>query len=227
MVTNLSMDSRLEPKSFLPTIGVVRTEVYGKIGVAIELCCKTDFCARSSFFIKLSQEVLKTIIIHQPKPNGSVGVDGMDEVKKLLENASTVLQEALELKHCKLVGSTKKLACYNHHTNKISAIIEYEGGDEGTAKRLAMQIAATRPLSICGFDPSVRFWLPPSFTRKEGAGSSSSVPDESASGVSDAVGVEEALVNQVYIGSEDTKVSEVLSANNIRVTNFFWISLNN
>ena len=221
------MASRSELNLLNSGAGLVRLEVYGGLGAAIELSCKTDFCARSRFFVQLSQEILKALIVHQPNPEDGSIVSGVDEVRKLLENNSAVLKEDLEVRSYKIFGSTKKLAHYNHHNNKISAAVEYEGEDESVARRLAMQVAATRPLSIYGLESRARLWLPLSSARNKWAEDLSPGADDSAGGGASPSTVGSALADQIYIGTDNTKVSEVLSKHDIKVTNFLWISQSN
>jgi len=110
----------------------------GKCAV-LELLCETDFVGRSDEFKAMANDIAGKILSGEISP-GSTDVPGLsDAVIKLGENIQLSRSELLQ-------GSN--IGSYIHSNGKIGVVVVLDGGDEETAKDVAMHVAATNPAVI-------------------------------------------------------------------------------
>src|SRR6186997_1303748 len=130
--------------------------VYGKVsadgkrGVAVAVCCETDFVANNADFIKYGESVLAAAIANNPA--------SIDELKNLNVGNVTVAQSLLDqmakigekidvVDYQNLTG--EKVIVYNHPGNKLTAVIAFTAAiSDEAGKDVAMQIAAMAPVAI-------------------------------------------------------------------------------
>jgi elongation factor Ts len=121
------------------------------VGTLVEVNCETDFVAKSERFIALADQVLAQAV--------AVGATSADEllasemggktVKDLLDEANGVIGEKIEVRR---VGRLEapNVVSYLHKTSpdlpaQIGVLVATEGGDQVTARDIAMHIAAFSP----------------------------------------------------------------------------------
>lgn len=126
------------------TEGLIGCVVEGKIGALAEFKCETDFVARNEAFIAISQKFAADVAA-----NGAEGfvervtADVNDCISTLGENMSAGRAARIELAADGIIGS------YVHSNGKIGVLVAIEGSsDAELAKNIAMQVAATNPVSL-------------------------------------------------------------------------------
>ena len=135
--------------------GLVAAKAGNGVGTLLEVNCETDFVAKGEKFITLADQVLAQAV--------TVGASSADEllasdmggktVKDILDEANATIGEKIEIRRvARLEGG--HVVSYLHKTSpdlpaQIGVLVATEGGDEVTARDIAMHIAA--------FSPSVLF----------------------------------------------------------------------
>ncbi len=124
--------------------GLIGCIVEGKVGALAELKCETDFVARNEAFIALASKLATDVAT-----NGAEGfaervtADVNDAIATLGENMSAGRAARIELSADGVIGS------YVHSNGKIGVLVEIVGSnDTELAKNIAMQVAATNPVSL-------------------------------------------------------------------------------
>jgi elongation factor Ts len=131
--------------------GLVAAKAGNGVGTLLEVNCETDFVAKGEKFIALADSVLAQAV--------TVGASSADEllasdmggktVKDLLDEANATIGEKIEIRRvARLEGA--HVVSYLHKTSpdlpaQIGVLVATEGGDEVTARDIAMHIAAFSP----------------------------------------------------------------------------------
>lgn len=131
--------------------GLVAAHVEGKVGTLVEVNCETDFVAKGATFIDLADRVLgQAVKIDAADPASllSSDLDG-STVQTLLDEANATIGEKIEVRQVARIEGPAVVA-YLHKTSpdlppQIGVLFAYEGGDEQTARDVAMHIAAFSP----------------------------------------------------------------------------------
>jgi elongation factor Ts len=136
--------------------GLVTAELDGtSAGVLVELNCETDFVAKTDLFQQIAAEIAQAAIRSkvQDKPSLlDVEAKPGTTVTKLIDEAGASLKEKLELgRFVRFEGGY--VATYLHRSDAalpptLGVLIQLDKEDVNTAKELAQQIAAMRPLYI-------------------------------------------------------------------------------
>jgi elongation factor Ts len=132
--------------------------VYGKVtadgkrGVAVAVCCETDFVAKNADFIKYGESILDLTVQNNPA--------SIEELKSLQLGGSTVAQtlidqmgkigEKIDVVDYQVVDAAK-VVVYNHPGNKLTAIVGFNLAPatiDEIGKDVAMQIAAMAPVAV-------------------------------------------------------------------------------
>ncbi|MEP7193485.1 MAG: translation elongation factor Ts [Actinomycetota bacterium] len=133
------------------TNGLVAAEAGNGVGTLVEVNCETDFVAKGEKFIALANKVLAQAV--------TVGASSADEllasdmggktVKEILDEANATIGEKIEVRRvARLESST--VVSYLHKTSpdlpaQIGVLLATDGGDEVTARDIAMHVAAFSP----------------------------------------------------------------------------------
>ena len=131
--------------------GLVAAKAGNGVGTLLEVNCETDFVAKGEKFITLADQVLAQAV--------TVGASNADEllasdmggktVKDILDEANATIGEKIEIRRvARLEGG--HVVSYLHKTSpdlpaQIGVLVATEGGDEVTARDIAMHIAAFSP----------------------------------------------------------------------------------
>jgi elongation factor Ts len=131
--------------------GLVAAKAGHGVGTLLEVNCETDFVAKGEKFIALADQVLAQAV--------TVGASSADEllasdmggktVKEILDEANATIGEKIEIRRvARLEGG--HVVSYLHKTSpdlpaQIGVLVATEGGDEVTARDIAMHIAAFSP----------------------------------------------------------------------------------
>jgi elongation factor Ts len=143
------------------TNGLVAALAGNGVGTMVEINCETDFVAKGPKFIALADRVLRQTV--------AVGASTVDEllasdldgqtVKEILDQANATIGEKIEVRRVAHLEAAHVVS-YLHKTSpdlppQIGVLVATEGGDEVTARDVAMHCAAFSPsvLSRDQIDP--------------------------------------------------------------------------
>ena len=132
--------------------GLVAAQVDGGTGVLVEVNCETDFVAKGERFKELAAQVLAAAVASGATDAESLAqapVEGGTTVQALLDEGNATLGEKIEVRRvARLTGG--HVASYLHRTSpdlppQIGVLLAVDGGDEATARDVALHIAAMSP----------------------------------------------------------------------------------
>ena len=135
--------------------GMAYATVEDGVGVAVEVNCETDFCAKSELFVPFVKDIATAIAKNDPKDLEALMAcpyPGKNlTVAETLPEKVMSIGENLQIRRFRRFAENTSVA-YVHAGGKIGVIVNLivEGGIDATAigKDIAMQIAALNP----------RFW---------------------------------------------------------------------
>ncbi|MEP7036464.1 MAG: translation elongation factor Ts [Actinomycetota bacterium] len=131
--------------------GLVAAKAGDGVGTLVEINCETDFVAKGEKFIALADQVLAQAV--------AVGASRADEllasemggktVQEILDAANATIGEKIEIRRVARLEAAHVVS-YLHKTSpdlpaQIGVLMATEGGDEVTARDIAMHIAAFSP----------------------------------------------------------------------------------
>ncbi|MBA2689828.1 MAG: elongation factor Ts [Burkholderiales bacterium] len=132
--------------------GVVGTYLSadGKLGAMIEVNCETDFVAKNDSFLAFSKRVAELVATKNPADVAALSSLTLDGNTVEATRAELVgkIGENLSLRRFVRMEGKGKLTSYVHGGAKIGVLVDVVGGDEVTAKDLAMHIAASKPVAL-------------------------------------------------------------------------------
>jgi len=143
------------------TNGLVAAQSGDGVGTLLEVNCETDFVAKGEKFIALANQVLAHAVTVGASSAEELlaSVMGGSTVQETLDAANATMGEKIEVRRvARLEGP--HVVSYLHKTSpdlpaQIGVLIATEGGDEVTARDVAMHVAAFSPsvLSRDEIDP--------------------------------------------------------------------------
>ena len=131
--------------------GLVAARAGNGVGTLVEVNCETDFVAKGKIFIALADQVLAQAV--------TVGASNADEllasdmggktVQEVLDEANVTIGEKIEVRRVARLEASNVVS-YLHKTSpdlpaQIGVLLATDGGDEVTARDIAMHIAAFNP----------------------------------------------------------------------------------
>ncbi len=123
--------------------------VEGDKAVMLELSCETDFVARNEDFVKLGQDMCKTIIAKgYTEPN--------DELKAMVDALISVIKENMHLKKFVLVNvpANTLMSSYIHGEGSVGVMVELSSDKaEALAEPAVVEFAHDCALHIAAFSP--------------------------------------------------------------------------
>lgn len=117
----------------------------------VELNSETDFVAKNDQFVALADEIARAADEHRPADSqelGEVELSSGVTVAESVSRLAAIIGEKIELGRVAVFGGD--VATYMHRRASdlppaVGVLVEYAGGDDATARAVAMQIAAMRP----------------------------------------------------------------------------------
>jgi elongation factor Ts len=211
--------------------GLVAAELDGtSVGVLVELNCETDFVAKTDLFQQVAGDIAKTAIASKAADKPALleaEVKPGQTVAQLIEEAGASLKEKLELgRYVRYEGGY--VASYLHRSDAalpptLGVLIQLDKESADTAKDLAQQIAAMRPLYV------TRDEVPADLVEKERRIAEQITRDEGkpeqaipkiVEGRLGAYFKDVALIEQAFVKDPKTTVKQVLAAAGVGVTAF-------
>ena len=138
--------------------GAERTASNGLVaaaeGAMIELNCETDFVAKSEQFQQLAADIVAHVAASRVADLPALLAEQLADGHTVAENidaAAAVIGEKLQLS--RVVVFDGQVASYMHRRSsdlppQVGVLVEFTGDDLETARGVAMQIAAMRPLYV-------------------------------------------------------------------------------
>ena len=216
--------------------GLVAAELDGTdVGVVVELNCETDFVAKTDLFQQYAADITRTAISSRAQDKDALlaaeAKPGVT-VAQLIEEAGASLKEKLELgRFVRYEGGY--VATYLHRSDAalpptLGVLLQLDKEAPETAKALAQQIAAMRPLYV------TRDEVPADVVEKERRIAEQITRDEGkpeqaipkiVEGRLGAFYKDVALIEQPFVKDPKTTVKQVLSAGGVNVTAFTRIQV--
>ncbi len=132
--------------------GLVAARATDGEGTLVEVLCETDFVAKGERFIALADEVLTQAVATKSADADALLASTLSDgktVKDLLDDANATIGEKIEVKRvARLEG--EHVVSYLHRTSpdlpaQIGVLVSTSGGDDTTARDVAMHVAAFSP----------------------------------------------------------------------------------
>jgi elongation factor Ts len=122
----------------------------GKLGALIEVNCETDFVAKNDDFNRFTRELAELAARQAPADVAALSALQMhgatvEETRKALIGK---ISENISIRRFSRIAAKGRLHSYVHGGARIGTLVDVVGGDEALGKDLAMQIAATKPVSL-------------------------------------------------------------------------------
>jgi elongation factor Ts len=211
--------------------GLVTAELDGTTaGVLIELNCETDFVAKTDLFQQVAADIAQTAI--KTKAADRLALLNAEArqgvtVGQLIEEAGASLKEKLELgRFARFEGGY--VASYLHRSDAalpptLGVLVQLDKDDPNTAKDLAQQIAAMRPLY------GTREEVPADVVEKERRIAEQITRDEGkpeqavpkiVEGRVNSYFKDVVLIEQAFVKDPKTTVKQVLANSGVSVTGF-------
>ena len=192
----------------------------GKISM-VEVNCETDFVARDDSFQEFVKEVVNQVAANPDSDLESLLRNSLEEkreklVQKLGENI-VVRRISRGVEHASSSG------LYVHSNKKIGTIVSLEGGNEATAKDIAMHITATDPLAISPSDIHEETILKEKEIFKaqsEDSGKPPEIVEKMIEGKINKYLAEVSLTEQDFVKDPNKKISDLLKENNATILSF-------
>jgi elongation factor Ts len=131
--------------------GLVAARSGNGVGTLLEVNCETDFVAKGERFIALADRVLAQAVTVGASSADELLASDMDgkSVKDVLDEANATIGEKIEIRRVARLEAAHVVS-YLHKTSpdlpaQIGVLVATEGGDEVTARDIAMHIAAFSP----------------------------------------------------------------------------------
>jgi translation elongation factor Ts len=131
--------------------GLVAAQAGNGVGTLVEVNCETDFVAKGDKFIALADRVLSQAVTVGASSADELLASDMDgkTVKDVLDEANATIGEKIEIRRVARLEAAHVVS-YLHKTSpdlpaQIGVLVATEGGDEVTARDIAMHIAAFSP----------------------------------------------------------------------------------
>jgi elongation factor Ts len=140
------------------TNGLVAAEAGNGVGTLVEVNCETDFVAKGEKFIALADRVLaQAVTVGASSAEELLASDmGGSTVQEILDQANATIGEKIEVRRVARLEASNVVS-YLHKTSpdlpaQIGVLMATDGGDEVTARDIAMHIAAFSPSVLARFE---------------------------------------------------------------------------
>ena len=132
--------------------GLSRVKAEGNTAVLFEMNSETDFVAKNENFVELLNKVEAALLANKPADlDAALNMDVNGEtLSETIANATATIGEKISFRRFAVVekNDDEFFGAYMHMGGKISALAVVKGGNETTAKNIAMQVASMAPQYI-------------------------------------------------------------------------------
>lgn len=185
----------------------------------ISLQCETDFVSRGEDFIAMADKLAEKLF------KGEIKVEDRDipEVKE----SGLKVGEKVEVGNMILMEGNN-IGTYIHSNKRIGVLVSLKGGDEALAKDIAMQIAATNPLTISSEEVSQdlvnkekEIWA----EQLKNEGKPAEIVEKIMIGKEKKFREENALVKQVFVKDGEKTIEDLLKKADAVIEKFVRFSI--
>lgn len=200
----------------------------------VALQCETDFVAKNSDFIALTEQILDIAMSNKPETLEELLAlpAGDGTVSELITDKIGATGEKMELGYYEYISAPSVVA-YIHPGNKLASIVGFnkEDTDENVARDVAMQVAAMNPLGITADDIPEKIKESEMKIAREKAlegGKPEHILDRIAEGALQKFFNESTLMQQSYVKDPKLTIEEFVKQNDkeLKVSAFKRVSLN-
>lgn len=196
--------------------------------VMVEVNCETDFVAKGDAFKQFAQDVAQVALTQQPGDvdallalplkEGSVNSMRQTLIAKIGENIGVRRLALMEAR----MESKGLIGAYTHGA-RIGVLVDSRGADAELAKRIAMHIAANKPVAVAARD------VPAETIAKEReiyaaqaaeSGKPAAIVEKMIEGRVNKFLAESTLLNQLYLHDAEKTVEQVLKEARAEVLRF-------
>jgi elongation factor Ts len=214
--------------------GCVLAKVENGHGAVVALQCETDFVAKNSEFIALTEQILDVAMSNKPKNLEELLALPMADgtVAELITDRIGATGEKMELGYYEYITAPSVVA-YIHPGNKLATVVGFnkENVDADVSKDIAMQVAAMNPIAVTSDQiPQELKDTEMQIARDKAreAGKPEQILDRIAEGSLQKFFKDTALLQQDYVKDTKLSIEEFLkqSDKELTVTEFKRVSLN-
>lgn len=207
--------------------GLVGVAVHGGQGVAIEVNSETDFVGKNAEFQTMVAGITKAALdVPDLDALKQADMDGKTVEAVITDKIATIGENMSLRRMAKIEGDV--VGSYIHTAaadgmGKIGVLVALKGGNEATAKQIAMHVAATNPASLSEDD------LDPAVVEREKAilteqaresGKPENIIENMIKGRMKKFYSEVTLVNQAFVMNPDITVDQAAKEAGAEVTGF-------
>ena len=216
-----SGDKALKKAARTAAEGIIAVFSKGLTACMVEVNCETDFVAKDESFIKYSEEVVAKL---SNNTNVSLGKLMEGDLEEKRESLVQNLGENIQVRRIANSDETADaVGLYLHTNKKIASIVSLVGGDEITAKDIAMHISATDPIAVSLDDISKLVIEKEREIFQAQQADSRKPPDiieKIVNGKIQKFLSEVSLIEQDFVKNPEIKVKVLLKQNNAEVISF-------
>ena len=201
--------------------GIIAVFSNGLTACMVEVNCETDFVAKDESFIEYAEEVVNKL-----SNNTNVSLEKLME-GDLEEKRERLIQNLGENIKVRRIAKSDETAdtvgLYLHTNKKIASIVSLVGGDEITAKDIAMHISATDPIAVSSEDiskPIIEKEREIFQSQQADTGKSPDIIEKIVDGKIHKFLSEVSLIEQDFVKDPEIKVKLLLKQNNAEVISF-------
>ncbi|TSA21329.1 MAG: elongation factor Ts [Betaproteobacteria bacterium] len=188
----------------------------GKLGSMIEVNCETDFVAKNDEFLTFVKNLAEMVVTQSPADVAAlsamkIGAQTVEEIRTALVGK---VGENMSLRRFVRVAAQGKMAQYIHGGAKIGVLADITG-DEGTARDVAMHIAATKPKSLdaSGVSPAlIDTERRVAIEKAREAGKPEAMLDKIAEGTVQKFLKEVALLTQPFVKDDKQTIEQLMKS---------------
>ncbi|MFA5747831.1 MAG: translation elongation factor Ts [Candidatus Absconditabacterales bacterium] len=199
----------------------------GKI-FGLKILCETDFVAKNENFRALVDQLFEKVLSIKKDISSLSDMDEnmLNEMNEMINEFIGKIGENIKIGD--VLVTSKNAYIYNHPGNKVASVIYYDGGDDSTAKEIALQVAAMNPLYL-NFESVPEDYRNSLLTKFKEEMKDSGKPENILNQIIDGKLKKEladmVLLEQEYIRDGSKKVKEIIP-NDFKLIDFIRISIN-
>ncbi len=201
--------------------GLANIFVDGNKAVILEVNCETDFVTKNAEFVEMIENIGKSILAGDAKTLEEINaleVEGTTIADYIVAKTAKI-GEKLSLRRAEIITKEDgdNFGSYLHMGGKIAVLVVTEGADEETAKDVAMQAAAMRPLYLKKEDVPADVIAREKEILKEQAvneGKTADIAEKMVEGRINKFYKENCLIHQAFVKNGDINVETFVKNNN-------------
>ena len=201
--------------------GIIATFSKDSLACMVEINCETDFVAKEESFINYSEEVITRLASNIDFSLKELMEGDLEEERiKLIQHLG---ENIVVRRIARSEDTSDSIGMYLHSNKKIASIVSLKGGNQITAKDIAMHVAATDPISISPKDISKEI-IDSQKEMFEAQSANSGKPSDIVKRIVDGklkkYLVEVCLIEQEFVKEPKKRIRDLLDQNKAKVIGF-------